>query len=69
MPTPKIRPLRKRKAKTCNKGAILTLLPAALWNGRNVKCSIPYVETRRATYLQAATAAGICAAWKNLRSQ
>ena len=32
----KIRPLKKRKAKTCNKGAILTL-PAELWNGRNVE--------------------------------
>ncbi len=37
----KIRPLKKRKAKTCNKGAILTL-PAELWNGRNVEmqCAI-----------------------------
>ena len=57
----KIRPLKKRKSKTCNKGAFLTLLPAELWNGRNVECPIAwrcgiYVETRRATFVQAAVA-------------
>ena len=62
--THKIRPLKKERPKHATKGHFLTLPPAELWNGRNVECPIAwrcgiYVETRRATFVQAARGVGI----------
>lgn len=54
-------PLKKERPKHATREGILPLPPAEFWNGRNVECYIAwrrgiYVETRRATSLQAAMA-------------